>query len=141
MSNPRYNLIQLMNHVLTSNHLLGSICINLLDHLELCLDLQPFLPHKENRPLSYRKSLVKADIDILKVKSSCVQPAFSLTNLFIAFLIAFFCKISFALLPPDGKSANLKVVFSYKPPTKQAVWLWLCKICKTFALKKTSANI
>ena len=50
--------------------------IHVLDCLELRLDFLPSLPYRENRPLlhkkdrslSYRKDLIEADIDILRVR-------------------------------------------------------------------------
>ena len=80
LSGPRRNFIQLMNHILTSNHPSGSICVNPLDHLELRLDLLLSPLHKEDGPLPHRKDglplhregLVKADVDVLKVRSSRV---------------------------------------------------------------------
>ena len=79
-SSSRRNFIKLINHVLISNHLSRFICIYMLDYLYLRLDLLPFLlykkdrllSHRENRPLSLKKDLVKADINILRVKSSRV---------------------------------------------------------------------
>ena len=72
-----------MNYALTSNHPLGSIYVNLLDHLELRLDLLPSLLHKKDRPLSYReggpllyrRGLVKADVDVPRVRPDRVPPA------------------------------------------------------------------
>ena len=96
-----------MNHAFTSNHLSGSICVNLLDHLELRLDLLPSLPHRENRPPPQRKSLVEANVDVPRVRSDCVQPAVYLTTLLVAPPVAFFCRASFASPPLIGKSADL----------------------------------
>lgn len=52
-----------MNHALTSNYLPRFICVYLLDYLELYLDLLHVV-------LSYKKSLIKVDIDVLNVRSS-----------------------------------------------------------------------
>ena len=125
-----------MNYTFTSNHLLRSICVNLLDHLELRLDFLPFLSYKENRPppynksgsllyrkyrpLPHRKNLVKADIDIPRVRSSRVQPTVSLTTLLIAPSVAFFYKAFLALLLLDRKDTDLEIVFSHKLAIKQA---------------------
>ena len=80
----------LMNHALTSNYLLGSICINSLNHLELRLDLLPSLPHNKDEPLLHRKDLVEANVDVQRVKSRRIQPTVSLTTLLVALPIAFF---------------------------------------------------
>ena len=117
-----------MNHALKSNHLLGSICINPLNHLELRLNLLPSPPHRknkllvyrENRPSRYKKSLVEVNVDVTRVRSGRVQLAIFLTTLLVAPLVAFFCRASFALPLLDGKGADLQVVFFSKPAIKQA---------------------
>ena len=96
-----------MNHAFISNYLSGSICINPLNYLELRLDLLPSLPHREDRPSPYRQDLVEADINVSRVKSNCVQLAVSLTTLFVAPSVVFFCRASLAPLPLVEKSADL----------------------------------
>ena len=72
-----------MKYVLTSNHLLGSICVNPLDYLKLRLNLLPSLlhrkdrpqPHKEGESSPYIEDLVEADVDVPKVRPDCVRPA------------------------------------------------------------------
>ena len=86
-----------MNYTLTSNHLPGSICIHPLNYLKLHLDFlssllnnkNRSLLYKEGKPLLYRKSFVKVNINVLKVRSDCVQPAVSLTTLFVTFSMTF----------------------------------------------------
>ena len=115
MSSLKRNFIQLMNHALIFNHLSGSIYVNPLDHLELHLDLLPSLPYKKDGPLLHRegglpphkRGLVKADVDVSRVKSGRVQPAVSLTTLLIAPPVAFFCRASFAPPSLDEKGADL----------------------------------
>ena len=104
-----------MNYALTSNHLSRSIHVNLLDYLKLRLNLLLFLlykedrllPHKENGPLAQRRSLVKVDVNIPKVKFDWVQLAVSSTIFHIASSIVFFFRASFTLPPSDEKSADL----------------------------------
>ena len=104
-----------MNYALIFNNLLESICVNLLDYLKLYPDFLPSslhrenrpLPDKEDKPLLYRKSLIKADVDVLRVRSDRVQLAISLITFFIAPLVAFLCKASLALPLPDKKDADL----------------------------------
>ena len=105
----------MINHALTFNYLLGFICVNLLDHLELSLDFlasslykkdRPLL-YRESGPLPYKKDLVKTDINIPRVRSGRVQSAVSFTTLLIASPVAFFYKASFALSLPGGKGADL----------------------------------
>ena len=88
-----------MNYTLIFNHLLESICVNLLNYLELCPD---FLPS-----LLYKKNLVEADINVPKVRSGRVQLAVSLIPLLMASLVAFFYKTSLALLLLERKGADL----------------------------------
>ena len=104
-----------MNHALAFNHLLGSIYVNPLDYLELCLDHLPSPLHKENGLFPYRKSglllhkkgLIEADVDVSRVRSGCVQPAVSFITLLVDTSVAFFCRASFALSSLDEKSADL----------------------------------
>ena len=96
-----------MNYAFTFNYLSKFICINLLDYLELRLDFLPFLSYRKNGLLSYKKSLVEANIDVLKIKFGRVQSAISFTTLFVAFLMAFLYKAFFALPLLDGKGADL----------------------------------
>ena len=130
-----------MNYALIFNHLLKSICINPLDHLELRLNLLSSLSHREDKPPLYKKSLVKADIDVSRVKSNHIQPAVSLTILLMAPLKTFFYRASFVLQPPDKKGINLSIVFFYKLAIKQVAWPWLYKTYRTSFLEKTSANV
>ena len=112
-----------MNYTLIFNHLLRSICVNLLNHLELHLNFLPFLPYRKNGPLlykkgessaykedrlsSYKNGLVKADVDVSRIRFDRDQLAVSLTTLFVVFPVAFFYKTSLVLSPPDKKSADL----------------------------------
>ena len=64
-----------MNHALIFNHLLGSIYVNPLNHLKLRLDLLPSLLYKKNRPLLHKKNLVKAVVDVLRIRLDRVWPA------------------------------------------------------------------
>ena len=138
-----------MNYAITSNHPSGSICINLLDHLELRLDLLPSSLHREDEPSPYRKSkppshrggLVEADVDIPRVKFGRVEPAVSFTTSLMAPLVAFFCRVSLALLPPDGKGTDLQIVFSCKLAIKQVAWPWLYKRYRTFFPERASADV
>ena len=74
MSGLKPNLIQIINHTLTSNHLSRSICVNLLNNLEVCLDFLSFSLYKKDGPPSNRKSLVKTDVNILRVRPDHVRP-------------------------------------------------------------------
>ena len=104
-----------MNHALIFKHLSRSICINLLNYLELRLDFLPSsLQRKngpplyiENKPLLQRRDLVEVDVDVSKVRFGRVQPAVSLITSLVAPLVDFFYKASLVLLPLDGKGADL----------------------------------
>ena len=104
-----------MKHALTSNYPSRSICVNLLDHLELRLDLLSSLlhrkdkspPHRKGGPPSHTRGLVEADVDILKVRFDRVQLAVSLPTSLVTPRVAFYCKTSLVLPLPDKKSADL----------------------------------